>query len=216
MRASISASSRWFVSKVITICSVLWNTTKETKLIRGRSKINWSARSVAHFQSMKSQMLHQQRLILHPEMMQLSAQLKDSFSLESNATITTVSGRSKEDKTASAQLEQTTKLFDGRYELSLPWTEDNPKIGNKYFSAHSQFYSLGKRLKVIYLWRLDIKSHLKKTWRVNTWKNWITKNLEKRSKRKSEGFVKLQRNLEQLLWTACFSRDLRSSKTWRG
>ena len=67
--------------------------------------------------------------------------------MESYATRVNVSGRSGEDKRALEQLEKTRKLVDGRYEVGLPWVEDNATIQNKYFSAHSQFCSLERRLE---------------------------------------------------------------------
>ena len=49
----------------------------------------------------------------------LGAQIKTWFNMESNATQVNVSGRSREDKRALEQLEKTTKLVDGRYEVGL-------------------------------------------------------------------------------------------------
>ena len=67
--------------------------------------------------------------------------------MESYATRVYVSGRSREYERAPEQLEKTTKLVDGRYEVGLPWVEDNATIRNNYFSAHSQFSSLERRLE---------------------------------------------------------------------
>ena len=50
----------------------------------------------------------------------LSSQLKSWFNMESYATRLNVSGRSKEDKKALEQLQKTTKLVDGHYEVGLP------------------------------------------------------------------------------------------------
>ena len=69
------------------------------------------------------------------------------FSMESYATQVNVSGRSREDKRALEQLEKTTRLVDGRYEVGLPWAEDKATIENNYFLAHSQFCSLERRLE---------------------------------------------------------------------
>ena len=77
----------------------------------------------------------------------LGAQIKTWFSMESYATRVNVSGRSKDDKRALEQLEKTTKLVDGRYEVWLPWAEENATIQKNSFSAHSQFCSLERRLE---------------------------------------------------------------------
>ena len=77
----------------------------------------------------------------------LGAQIKTWFSSESYATRVNVSGRSREDKRALEQLQKTTKLVVGRYEVGLLWVEDNATIQNNYFSAHSQFCSLERRLE---------------------------------------------------------------------
>ena len=50
-------------------------------------------------------------------------------------------------KRALAQLEQTTMLVDCRYEVGLPWADDNLKIENNYFLAHSRFCSLERRFE---------------------------------------------------------------------
>ena len=77
----------------------------------------------------------------------MGAQIKTWFSMESYATRVNVSGRSKDDKRAPEQLEKTTKMVDGQYEVGLPWAEENATIQNNYFSAHSQFFSLERRLE---------------------------------------------------------------------
>ena len=77
----------------------------------------------------------------------LSSQLKSWFNRESYATRLNVSGRSKEDKKALEQLQKTTKLVDGNYQVGLPWADDQPSIQNNHFSAHSQFCSLERRLE---------------------------------------------------------------------
>ena len=69
----------------------------------------------------------------------LGTQIKNWFNMETYGTRVIVSGRSRADKRAPEQLEKTTKLICGRYEVGLPWAEDNATIQNKYFSAHSQF-----------------------------------------------------------------------------
>ena len=51
-----------------------------------------------------------------------------------------------EEKRAIEQVAKTTKLVDGRYEVGLPWVEDEAIIQNNYFSAQSQFCSLDRRL----------------------------------------------------------------------
>ena len=114
---------------------------------------------------------------------ELSAQLKSWFTMESYATRVDVSGRSKEDKRALAQLEQTTKLVDGRYEVGLPWAEDNPKIENNYFSAHSQFCSLERRLGKDLSLKARYQETIKVDLRMNMSGNWMKKNLEKRRMR---------------------------------
>ena len=78
---------------------------------------------------------------------ELGTQLKSWFNMESYATRVNLSGRSKEDKRALELLEKSTKLVDGHYEVGLPWAEDNATIENNYFSAHSQFCSLERRLQ---------------------------------------------------------------------
>ena len=60
----------------------------------------------------------------------LGAKIKTWFSMESYATRVNVSRRSREVKRALEQLEKTTKLVDGRYEVGLPWVEDNATIQN--------------------------------------------------------------------------------------
>ena len=102
---------------------------------------------------------------------ELSVQLKSWFSMESYATRVNVSGRSKDDKRALAQLEQTTKLVDGRYEVGLPWAEDNPKIENNYFSAHSQFCSLERRLEK----DLSLKARYRDTIKVDLENEYVRK-----------------------------------------
>ena len=78
---------------------------------------------------------------------ELGPQIKTWFSMESYATRVNVSGRSKDNKKALEQLEKTTKLVDGQYEVEIPWAEENAMIQNNYFSAHSQFCSLEGRLE---------------------------------------------------------------------
>ena len=102
---------------------------------------------------------------------ELSVQLKSWFSMESYATRVNVSGRSKDDKRALAQLEQTTKLVDGRYEVGLPWAEDNPRIENNYFSAHSQFCSLERRLEK----DLSLKARYRDTIKVDLENEYVRK-----------------------------------------
>ena len=77
----------------------------------------------------------------------LGAQIKTLFSMGSYATGVNVSARSKGDKRAHEQLEKTTKLLDGRYEVWLSWAEENPTIQNNYFSEHSQFCYLERRVE---------------------------------------------------------------------
>ena len=77
----------------------------------------------------------------------LGAQMKTWISMESYATRVNVSARSREDRRALEQLRKTTKLIDGRYEVGLPWAEDNATIQINSFSAHSQFCSLERRLE---------------------------------------------------------------------
>ena len=77
----------------------------------------------------------------------LGAQTKNWLSMETYATRVNVSGSSREDKRALEQLEKTTKLADGQYEVGLPWVEDKATIQNNHFSAHSQFCSLERRLE---------------------------------------------------------------------
>ena len=91
--------------------------------------------------------------------------------MESYATRVNFSGRSKEDKRALAQLEQTTKMVDGRYEVGLPWVEDNPKIENNYFSAHSQFCSLERRLEI----DLSLKARYQQTIKVDLENEYVRK-----------------------------------------
>ena len=76
----------------------------------------------------------------------LGAQI-ETYNVESYATRVNVTGGSREDKSALEQIKKTTKLGDGRYEVGLPWAEDNATIRINYFSAHSQFCSLDRRLE---------------------------------------------------------------------
>ena len=78
---------------------------------------------------------------------ELGTQLESWFNMESYATRVNLSGRSKEDKRALELLEKSTKLVDGHYEVGLPLAEDIATIENNYFSAHSQFCSLERRLQ---------------------------------------------------------------------
>ena len=77
----------------------------------------------------------------------LGAKIKTWFSMESYATRVTDSGRSKDNKRALEQLQKTTTLVDGQYEVGLPWAKENATIQNNNFSAHSQFCSLERRLE---------------------------------------------------------------------
>ena len=67
--------------------------------------------------------------------------------MESYATRANVSGHSIEDERALEQLKKTTKLVDGQYEVGIPGVEDNATIQKNFFSAHSQFCSLERRLE---------------------------------------------------------------------
>ena len=112
---------------------------------------------------------------------ELSAQLKSWFSMESNATKVNVSGQSNEDKRALAQLEQTTKLVDGRYEVGLPWADDNPKTENKYYSARSQFCSLERRFEK----DLPLKARYQETIQVDLENDYV-KKLDEEEHRKTK------------------------------
>ena len=72
----------------------------------------------------------------------LGAQIKTWFSMESYATRVNVSGRWKDDKSAPKQLEKTTKLVDGQYEVRLLWAEENATIHNSYFSENIRSFFL--------------------------------------------------------------------------
>ena len=64
---------------------------------------------------------------------QLAEQLKTWWSSESYPSRCNVSGRSREVKKAIELLEKTTKLWEGKYEVGLPWLDDQ-KIPNNYYS----------------------------------------------------------------------------------
>ena len=75
------------------------------------------------------------------------AQIKTWFTRESYATQVNVSGRSREIKRALEHLEKTTKLVDGQFKVGTAWVEKNAMVQNNYFSAHSHFCSLERRLE---------------------------------------------------------------------
>ena len=79
-------------------------------------------------------------------------------------------------------MEQTTKLVDGRYEVGLPWAEDNPKIENNYFSAHSEFCSLEKRFEK----DLSFKARYQETIRVDLQNDYVTKLDEEKLRKTKE------------------------------
>ena len=77
----------------------------------------------------------------------LADQVKTWWSMESNASNCSASGRSKEDNKALEMLKATT-MFDGeKYEVGLLWKNAKPHLPNNYSSAVSQLKSLERRLE---------------------------------------------------------------------
>ena len=93
--------------------------------------------------------------------------------MESYATRVNVSGPSNDDKRALEQLEKTTIFVDGRYEVGLPWAEENATIQNDFFLTHSQFCSLERRLEK----DESLKQRYEKTINVDV-QNGYVRNLE--------------------------------------
>jgi hypothetical protein len=72
-----------------------------------------------------------------------------------------------EDARAIKILENTTRrLPNGRFEVGLPWREDNPQIPNSYNLALSRFQSLRKRFdkdsEYEKLYRANIEAYVQK------------------------------------------------------
>ena len=109
-----------------------------------RTKLGW----------MLSGPLHQQvtgklatESLVAAEMGPLADQVKSWWSMESYASICSVSGRSKEDDKALEMLKATTKFDGERYEVGLFWKNAKPHLSNNYSSAVSQFKSLERLLE---------------------------------------------------------------------
>ena len=76
----------------------------------------------------------------------LADQMKKWWDMETCASVCDVSGRSNEEKRAQAILEKTNNHNGERYEVGLLWTDNNPSLPIKYYSAYQQLPSVEKTL----------------------------------------------------------------------
>ena len=67
--------------------------------------------------------------------------------METYASVCDVSGHSKNEKRAQADLEKNYKHNGDRYEVGLLWTDDTSNVPNNYFSAYQQLLSMENRLR---------------------------------------------------------------------
>ena len=77
---------------------------------------------------------------------ELASQVKSWYDMESYGALKQVDPRSAADARALDILESTTVHIGKRYDVGMPWAEDNIELPNNYFSAVVQLKSLEKRL----------------------------------------------------------------------
>ena len=86
-------------------------------------------------------------ILVAAEVDPLADQVKSWWSMESNASNSSVFERTKEDDKTLEMPKATTKFDGERFEVGLFWKNAKPHLPNNYSSAVSQLKSLERRLE---------------------------------------------------------------------